>query len=118
MANLDATKYAVTCEHCSRETNFLISAVPGLDDDINEELADAEEGTRRDVEAEFAAHIDPAATEWRHMFEIGSAIRRQDLDAVTERLRTMCATLGGNLLDELERGLVTTVPLFDGRRAA
>lgn len=118
MSIIDTTRYSVTCEHCRKETTFLVADAPELESDITEEIEDAEADTRRDVEAEFAAHIDPADAEWRHMFAIGSAIRRRDLDAVTEQLRTMCAALGGNLLEEFDRGLVTTIPLFEGRRAA
>lgn len=118
MSIINTTRYSVTCGHCHKETDFSVADIPDLDDDIEEEVSETEADTRRDVEAEFAAHIDPADAEWRHMFEIGSAIRRQDLDAVTERLRTMCGALGGNLLEELERGLFTTVPLFDGRLVA
>lgn len=118
MSIINTTRYSVTCERCHKETSFLVTDIPELECGIDEEVEDAEAATRRDVEAEFAAHIDPADAEWRHMFAIGSAIRRRDLDAVTEQLRTMCAALGGNLLEELDRGLVTTAPLFEGRRAA
>lgn len=118
MSIIDTTRYSVTCQHCKADTFFCVAEVSDLDDDITEELEAAESSTRREVEAEFAAHIDPADEEWRHMFEIGSAIRRKDLDAVTERLRAMCAALGGNLLEELDRGLVTSMPLFETAHAA
>lgn len=113
MSQIKTTSYGIICSHCERRTLFRIADVPELEGHIDARLDDARDDERDEVETEFAGHIDPSAADWRHLLEVGAALRRRDIDEVTALLRAMASALGGNLLEEFERGMMTSVPLFE-----
>lgn len=118
MAKTSIGEYNVDCQHCLKETTFRVCDVPQLEEDIESDedaVCDEAAATAR---REFDGWIDPDDLDRRIAFEIGAAIRRKNLDEVTEKLRELCDVLGGYLQEEFDRGLITTIPLFEGRRAA
>lgn len=56
---IELGKYEVVCTHCGKETEFLVSEVDGLVDDIDDDIADARKLERQDAEAEFSGMVDP-----------------------------------------------------------
>jgi hypothetical protein len=107
--------YALECKACEIVGRFRVIDIDGLPDDITDALADQADETREDVEREFQGHIDPEAAQgWRLFQDIAAALRRKDCSEALILLERLADHMGGHCVEEVQRGAVTRLPLFEG----
>ncbi|HQS70676.1 MAG: hypothetical protein B7Y36_18820 [Novosphingobium sp. 28-62-57] len=114
MAKTDIGEYDITCKHCNHDFTFRISDVPGLDDDIADDEQDACDAEADRTRLEFVGYIDPDELTGQRLFlDIAAALRRRDVGEAAIALERLATEMGWHACDEVNRGLHTSIPLFE-----
>lgn len=114
MAKTDLGDYDITCKHCNHDFTFRVSDVPELDEDIEDDQEAACEEEAERTRREFVGHIDPDELTGQRLFlDIAAALRRRDLDEAAIALERLATEMGWGACDEVNRGLHTSIPLFE-----